>query len=159
MFAKFLKKDETNRFDLLTAGSGLLAGCVSITAGCAVVSLLSAACIGVLGCCCYLTGKVVWFRYQIDDPLQASQIHGLCGFWGVIAAGLFHKENGLLFTGDIRQVGIQILGALALAGYSGLVSSLFFSILRHMNRFRIGDTIEIAGMDMLDDAIKLDTKI
>ena len=43
--------------------------------------------------------------------------------------------------------------------YSGAVAYIFFSILRHMNRFRIGDTIEIAGMDMLDYAIKPDHRI
>ena len=99
MTAYFLKNDDTNRFDLVTAGAGLLSGCVSITAGCATVSLLSAAIIGVLGCLVYLGGKVVWRRVQIDDPLEASQIHGLCGCWGLIAAGLFDRERGLLTTG------------------------------------------------------------
>ena len=57
-----MKTDETNRFDLMTAGAGLLAGCVSITAGCATVSLLSASIIGILGCIIYLVGKMMWAR-------------------------------------------------------------------------------------------------
>lgn len=102
----FTKKDETNRFDLLTAGAGLLAGCVSITAGCASVSTFSSVFIGFAGCLVYLGGKVLWHRFHIDDPLEASQIHGLCGFWGVFATGLFHKEQGLFITGQFGFFGI-----------------------------------------------------
>ena len=97
-----MKKDETNRFDLLAAASGLLAGCVSITASCATVSLMSAALIGLIGCLTFLTGKIIWNRLLIDDPLEASQIHGLCGLWGVIAVGIFHEEKGLLTTGSVK---------------------------------------------------------
>jgi len=28
---------------------------------------------------------------EIDDPLEAGIVHGICGIWGAIAAGLFNK--------------------------------------------------------------------
>ena len=39
-------------------------------------------------------------------------------------------------------------------GYSYLISTIFFSILVSMNRYRIGDTVELAGMDILDNAYR-----
>ena len=150
------KQDETNRFDLLSAAGGLLAGCVSITAACAHVSLLSSALIGLAGCLIFLSSKILWARLHIDDPLEASQIHGLCGLWGVLCVGLFHETAGLITTGELDVLGVQIIGSLAMMGYSYLISTIFFSILVSMNRYRIGDTVELAGMDLLDSAYKAD---
>ena len=62
-------------------------------------------------------------------------------------------------TGAVRFIGVQFLGACAITAYSGAIACLFFSILRHMNRFRIGDTIEIAGMDLLDHGVAMDSRI
>ena len=31
---------------------------------------------------------------QIDDVVDASVVHGLCGFWGMLATGLFTTEPG-----------------------------------------------------------------
>ena len=70
-----------------------------------------------------------------------------------------HKEHGLLYTGNLRFIGVQLGGAFAIVIYSGCIAYLFFSILRHMNRFRIGDTIEIAGMDLLDHGVAMDSRI
>ena len=31
---------------------------------------------------------------KIDDPVDASPVHGFCGAWGIIAAGLFDWGRG-----------------------------------------------------------------
>ena len=31
---------------------------------------------------------------QIDDVVDASVVHGLCGLWGMVSAGLFVTEAG-----------------------------------------------------------------
>lgn len=31
---------------------------------------------------------------QVDDVVDASVVHGLCGLWGMIATGLFTTEVG-----------------------------------------------------------------
>ena len=100
------KQDETNRFDLSAAAGALLAGCVSITAACAHVSLMSSAAIGLIGCMVFLSGRIAFERLHIDDPLEASQIHGLCGLWGVLAVGLFHEEEGLFTSGRLNLLGV-----------------------------------------------------
>ena len=47
---------------------------------------------------------------------------------------------------------------MAMVAYASMIALIFFTILRKMNRFRIGDTIEIAGMDLLDFSIGDDIK-
>ena len=36
-------------------------------------------------------------RLRIHDPLEGVAIHGACGFWGVIAVGLFDIDNGYFY--------------------------------------------------------------
>ena len=150
------KQDETNRFDLSAAAGALLSGCVSITASCAYVSLMSSAAIGLFGCFLFIAARIVFERLHIDDPLEASQIHGVCGFWGVIAVGLFHEERGLFTTGQMNLIGVQLIGAFAMITFAYSISYVFFTILVSMNRFRVGDIIELAGMDVLDNAYNKD---
>jgi ammonia channel protein AmtB len=55
-----------------SAAGGLLAGCVAITAGCANVSLGSAAAVGLSSCGVLLGVNLLYARLNIDDPLEAS---------------------------------------------------------------------------------------
>jgi ammonia channel protein AmtB len=45
-------------------------------------------------------------RYEIDDPLDITQVHGFCGIWSVIAVGVFDIERGFFYTGNPQQLGI-----------------------------------------------------
>ena len=40
-------------------------------------------------------------KLEIDDALNQFAIHGVCGFWGLIAAGIFDNEKGLTHAGQI----------------------------------------------------------
>ena len=76
--------------------NGILAGCVSITASCAYVHLLSAVFIGMVG-----GWFVVWAtdfidRFGIDDPVGAIPVHLFCGFWGTLAVGFFSAGPGVV---------------------------------------------------------------
>jgi ammonia channel protein AmtB len=35
-------------------------------------------------------------RFKIDDPVEAVQIHGICGFFGVINVGIFGNKHGMI---------------------------------------------------------------
>ncbi len=127
-----------------------MAGCVSITASCNNVNLFSSMCIGFIGGIIYLSFRKLFIRLEIDDPLEASIIHGICGFWGTLAVGFFDKTKGLFFLGSWRQLGIQILGASAIITWIGLNTVLFVLLAKKGNRYRIGEIYEIIGMDILD---------
>merc|ERR1719267_485571 len=69
--------------------NGILAGLVSITAPCCVVFPVPAGIIGCVGGFIYMWASQTMLDYQIDDPLDAAPIHGVCGVWGLLAVGLF----------------------------------------------------------------------
>jgi len=95
--------------DISMTLNGVLGGLVGITAGCANVSPLSAVLIGLIAG--VIVVAAVWFIDQvlhIDDPVGAISVHGVCGAWGTLAAGIFNSTGF-----SWHQVGIQALGVIA----------------------------------------------
>ena len=84
--------------------NAILAGLVSVTAGCNNFSLLSSVVVGVIGGIMYIVMGKLMYRWKIDDPIEASQIHGFAGVWGLIAVGIFDLETGLLYSGSMNQL-------------------------------------------------------
>jgi ammonia channel protein AmtB len=37
---------------------------------------------------------------QIDDPLDAFQVHGACGFLGCLCVALFEKDVGVFYDSE-----------------------------------------------------------
>lgn len=84
----------------------VLAGLVSVTASCNNIDLWAAACIGVIGAVVYSQSRKVRWRFEIDDPLDVSEVHGFCGVWAVVAVGLFDRDEGFFYTGKVTQLGV-----------------------------------------------------
>ena len=76
-------------------------------------------------------------RMEIDDPMDSISTHGMCGFWSVIALGLFDNDKGILMTGKGEKLGIQLIGAGSLLLLSLVLSFIFFYPLKKMGRLRI----------------------
>jgi Amt family ammonium transporter len=84
MWAKCGKPDPS-----MTA-NGTLAGLVAITAPCAFVNGISAFIIGlVAGLLVCVSVPFFENKLKLDDPVGAISVHGVNGFWGVLALGLF----------------------------------------------------------------------
>merc|ERR1712170_244349 len=77
------------RYDIGGFCNGILAGLVSITAGCGSVDCGSAFLIAVIGGAIYQGTSIVLKKLRIDDPIDAFAVHGAAGAWGVMAAALF----------------------------------------------------------------------
>ena len=100
--------------------NGVLAGLVSITAGCATCPAWAAILIGMGGGCIYrLASYITVERLGIDDPLDAFAVHGASGAWGITACAIFsadyytaavsrHTDGGLLY-GSPRMLGAALL--------------------------------------------------
>ena len=86
-------------YDIHQLCGGVLAGLISITGSSANVSLWSACLIGLIGSYIYTFTKRLLERFEIDDPLDNSEIHGFCGIWSIIAVGIFDNDKGLIYTG------------------------------------------------------------
>lgn len=65
------------------------AGVVMISGVCDDVELYSACIIGAIAGLLYLKVRQIFDRANIDDPMQSAQIHGICGFFGVLNVGIF----------------------------------------------------------------------
>lgn len=68
--------------------------------------------------------------------------------WGTFAAGLFRTDSSLFYTGNIRLVGIQLLGIVAIVLWSGIIMGLFFGCLRYLKVLRVNLEEEKEGMDI-----------
>jgi len=135
--------------DASMALNGALAGLVSITAPCNVVTPMGAILIGVAG------GTLVVFAVmfidrvlKVDDPVGAVSVHGVCGAWGTLATGLFNMETGLFYGGGLKQLGMQALGAgTAFVWAFGLGLILFFAIRKTIG-LRVTPEEELKGLDI-----------
>lgn len=62
---------------------------VSVTACCDNIELWAAAIIGIIGSLIYTQTKKLVSKFEIDDPLDISEVHGFCGMWAILAVGIF----------------------------------------------------------------------
>ncbi|GMI11095.1 hypothetical protein TrLO_g10091 [Triparma laevis f. longispina] len=144
--------------DLPPLLNGILAGLVSITASADCVDSWASVIIGVVGAFAYSIGSRAILAYEIDDPLNAFPLHGICGVWGLFAVGLFADDEdhkGLFYAGEgnlggpgYRQLGVQILGAIVLIIWSTLTSGICFWLVDKCVGLRVTLKEEKLGMDM-----------
>ena len=135
--------------DASMALNGALAGLVSITAPCDGVTPIGAISIGIIGgALVVLSVLFIDNKLKIDDPVGAVSVHGVCGLWGTLAAGLFNMESGLFYGGGLRQLGVQILGAgAAICWAFGLGLVLFYGIKKTIG-LRVTAEEELKGLDI-----------
>jgi Amt family ammonium transporter len=95
--------------------NGSLAGLVAITAGCAYVGPLSSILIGLVGGVLVVLGTGWVDRLQVDDPVGAFAVHGMNGIFGTLAVGFLDSHEGLLTTGQIHLLLVQLLGSVVVA--------------------------------------------
>ena len=72
--------------------NGILAGLVAITAPCNNVTDWAAFIIGFIAAFVYIFASKMLRFLKIDDAIGAFPVHGACGVWGILAAGLFDFE-------------------------------------------------------------------
>ena len=140
--------------DLFFTMNGALAGLVSITAPCAIVSPASAIWIGVTGGFVIVLGERLMNIIKVDDPCGAFPVHGLCGIWGTLTVGLWGREEfglaneGLFYGGGFEQLGIQALGTFASGLFVFISMGAVFIAIRAVLGLRVDRMEEIRGLDM-----------
>lgn len=120
--------------------NGVLGGLVGITAGCATLSPGFAILTGLLA-----GGIVVYASLAIDrfadDPVGAVAVHGVCGAWGTLAAGLFAP------TFSLAQVGVQVVGIGAAFLWAFPTCYAAFTLADALVGLRLDDEVERVGLD------------
>ena len=127
--------------------NGPLAGLVAVCAGSDLMHPLGALVVGaVAGALFVVMFTLTQNRWKIDDVLGVWPLHGLCGTWGGVAAGIF-GSTALGGLGGVN-LGAQVLGtamgvAWALAG--GVV---VYGILKATVGLRLDQEAEYDGADL-----------
>ena len=143
--------------------NGILAGCVSITAPCAYVDVLSAAIIGFCGGLLVVASTIILNKMLIDDPADAIPVHLCCGIWGTLAVGFFSEGRlfylrygipngpslGILKGGGFEALWHQTVGIVAIGMFTVVFSILAWGLIRMLlgNTLRVTREQELLGLD------------
>ena len=129
------------------AYNGPLAGLVAVCAGSDLMHPLGALATGAIAGVIFVgMFTLTQNRWKIDDVLGVWPLHGLCGTWGGIAAGIF----GLKAMGGVGGVSLasQLLGT-ALGTVIALVGGLLiYGVLRKAMGLRLDPEQEFQGADL-----------
>jgi Amt family ammonium transporter len=142
------------KVDITMVINGVLAGLVAITAGCNVVSPNAALLIGIVAGTIVDMAVVVVDKMKIDDPVGAIAVHGVNGFFGTIAVGLFSEKNGLFTTGQSDQFFTQFIGVSVISIFSFVLTFVLFHLLKRTIGIRISHKEESAGIDAVEFGVE-----
>jgi len=129
------------------AYNGPLAGLVAVCAGSDIMHPIGALITGVIAGALFVhMFTCVQNRWRIDDVLGVWPLHGLCGAWGGIAAGIF----GMKALGGAGGVSLlaQVIGTLAAIVVATAGGALVYGILRATVGIRLDDENEFDGADL-----------
>jgi Amt family ammonium transporter len=125
--------------------NGALAGLVAITSPCASVSPLSAVVIGAIAGGVVVFSVLFFDRIRIDDPVGAISVHGVCGAWGTLAAGIFNLGGT-----SAKIIGVQVLGIAACFLWVFPAAFLMFKLIEKTVGLRVSPEEELEGLDFVE---------
>jgi Amt family ammonium transporter len=129
------------------AYNGPLAGLVAVCAGSDLMHPLGALVTGAVAGAIFVTlFTLAQNRWKIDDVLGVWPLHGLCGAWGGIAAGIF-GTRALGGLGGVSFVS-QLIGTLLGIAIAGLGGWVVYGILKATVGLRLDAEQEFDGADL-----------
>ncbi|TNE38167.1 MAG: ammonium transporter [Alphaproteobacteria bacterium] len=127
--------------------NGALAGLVAVCAGSDIMHPVGALVTGgIAGALFVAAFTFCQNRLRIDDVLGVWPLHGLCGLWGGIAAGIFGLES----LGGLGGVSFasQLAGSLAGCVYALLAGFVVYGLLKLTLGIRLSGEEEFEGADL-----------
>ncbi|GAA2318659.1 ammonium transporter [Nonomuraea roseoviolacea subsp. roseoviolacea] len=143
----------------LGVASGAVAGLVAITPACGFVDPWAAMLIGLIAgaVCAYAVG--LKYKLDFDDSLDVVGVHLVGGVIGAVSLGflaaypfLEQQNKGLFYGGGLTQLGLQVLGPVAIGGYSFVVTWVVGKIIDKVMGFRVSAEEEVTGIDITTHA-------
>ena len=127
--------------------NGPLAGLVAVCAGSDLMHPLGALVVGaVAGGIFVFMFTLTQNKWKIDDVLGVWPLHGLCGTWGGIAAGIFGSK-ALGGLGGV-SLGSQIIGTAMGVAWAGIGGLVVYSLLKATMGLRLSQEEEYDGADL-----------
>ena len=142
------------KIDITMVINGILAGLVSITAGCNVVGPVSAIFIGLIAGVLVDVAVLFFDKMKVDDPVGAVAVHGVNGLFGTLAVGFFAIEGGLFFGGGADLLITQFIGVSIIALFSFSFTIILMKVLKSAIGIRISNEEEEAGIDSVSFGVK-----
>ena len=125
--------------------NGALAGLVAITSPCATVTPLSAVLIGAIAGVIVVLSVLFFDKIRVDDPVGAISVHGVCGAWGTLAAGIFNMGGT-----SMKIIGVQALGIGACFMWVFPTAFVMFKIIQMTIGLRVSPEEELEGLDFTE---------
>ena len=129
------------------AYNGPLAGLVAVCAGSDLMHPLGALVVGLIAGGLFVSMfTLVQNRWKIDDVLGVWPLHGLCGLWGGLAAGIFGSKalgglGGINFTG-------QLIGSVLGVAIASLGGFIVYGAIKATMGIRMSQEEEYEGADI-----------
>ncbi|XP_002736982.1 putative ammonium transporter 3 [Saccoglossus kowalevskii] len=142
--------------------NGILGSLVSITAMCALIHPWEGIVIGSIGSVISCLSIDLMVKLKIDDPVGVIPVHALPSMWGLLAVGLFIREdtienisryNGLLYGGGWYMFGVQTVAVLTILTWTMVMAFVFLKLLDITFGLRIPLHEELLGLDLVEHSI------
>ena len=127
--------------------NGPLAGLVAVCAGSDLMHPLGALAVGaVAGGIFVMMFTLTQNRWKIDDVLGVWPLHGLCGTWGGLAAGIFGSKA----LGGLGGVSFaaQLIGTAMGVGWALLGGFVVYGVIKSLMGLRLSPEEEYDGADL-----------
>lgn len=144
--------------------NGLFGGLVGVTGGCILYRTWVSYFVGGMGALIVLITAPLFDKVKVDDPVGATAIHGIGGVWGLIAVGLFAEgiplsenfnQNGVVFGGEWRFLGVQALAAASFLVWGVVATFVLLYIINIVLPIRLSEHDEILGSDIAEHKLEM----
>ncbi len=125
--------------------NGALAGLVGITAGCANVTPGSAIIIGAVAGILVVFSVLFFDKIRVDDPVGAISVHGVCGAWGTLAAGIFNIGGT-----SVKILSVQCIGIVSCFAWTFCTAFILFKVIDSTMGLRVSPEEELEGLDSIE---------
>ena len=139
--------------DLSMGLNGALGGLVGITACCDCFSNHWSVVVGAIAGAIVVGGVLLLDKLQIDDPVGAFPVHGLCGVWGCMAIGVLPNIHT---AGDEPATTFvtQLIGTLSICAWAFVTMLVVFAVLKAAGVLRVSPEEESQGLDVSEHGMR-----
>ena len=139
---------------MLGAASGMIAGLVAITPAAGIAGPMGAIVMGVIvSPLCYFFVSVVKNKFHYDDTADVFGVHGVGGFFGALATGIFASSSlgGIGYADGVTMGGqfmTQLTAVAITIAWCGVVSTILYKVVDAVVGLRVSVEAEREGLDL-----------